>query len=423
MNGGSSQYIVYKTIDLFLAVLMFMGFVCYLPMLLGVNYIAIGMGMFLLIIFLYVVRRNGRIGLAKKSGLRVYVTSMLLFFYCLVQSIVLKSDRLQIAIQTCILLMFAVTFFYIILSDRKMKALFIKTMYAVLMFFSVSYIVSVLLMLAGGWERIFITSFDYGYFTETKIFFPFTTTYGSMAFNGIVFRRLLGFARESGIMQIFYIWAFFMADKYYIRPGWIRFFMAIGVAGCLSTAGFVVFGISLILYLDMNKVFSRKTLLIFMLFAVVIYILFYAQGTRVVDRASGTIEQRMLGIEYGLSVFKEHPILGGGFYSTLGDANIQSGICALASLGQVGIIGIGLWIFIFVFAFIDSKNKKRFLYTNAALFITALFAQPMVFAPVMYWFLFVDYDDSRVVLVRHNSKKERQLLRGVNNEGFRDKQC
>jgi len=71
--------------------------------------------------------------------------------------------------------------------------------------FSIPYVISVIIMLISSWDSILITSYDYGYFKETEIFFPFTTTYGNMAFNGIVFKRLLGFARESGIMQIFYI--------------------------------------------------------------------------------------------------------------------------------------------------------------------------------------------------------------------------
>ena len=88
MDERDSQYIVYKKIDLVLAILLFIGCVCYLPMLLGVKYISIGMGIFLMTIFVCIVRQNGVLHLTKKSGLRVYITAMLLFLYCLVQSIV-----------------------------------------------------------------------------------------------------------------------------------------------------------------------------------------------------------------------------------------------------------------------------------------------------------------------------------------------
>ena len=63
---------------------------------------------------------------------------------------------------------------------------------------------------------------------------------------------------------------------------------------------------------------------------------------------------------------------------------------------------------IFFFSFIDCNNKKRFLYTNAALFATALFAQPLLFAPVMYWFLLIDYDKEKIYLY-----KKSKVITGV----------
>lgn len=410
MECKNNRYVVYNRMDILISIMLLVACICYLPMLLGMKYISIGMVLFFCVGIIFGIKRNGTIHLAKKTGLRVYVSSMLLFSYCFIQSIALRSDRLQAGIQTIVLLVFSTTLFYILLSDERVKTLFIKGMYFLLIFFSVSYVISVIIMLISSWDSILITSYDYGYFKETEIFFPFTTTYGNMAFNGIVFKRLLGFARESGIMQIFYIWAFFMTDRYFEKVAFVRVLLTIGIVACLSTAGFIVFGVSLFLYMDIKKVLSRRTIIVLALFAVVIYILFFAAGTRIEDRATGTIEQRILAIEFGLNVFKQHPIFGGGFYSTLGNSEIQSGICALSLLGQVGAVGIGLWLMIFLFAFIDSGNKKRFLYANAALFVTAIFAQPMVFAPVMYWFLYVDYDDSRVILIRHNSKEEKELL-------------
>ena len=153
---------------------------------------------------------------------------------------------------------------------------------------------------------------------------------------------------------------------------------------------------------------SKNGIITIVLIGFVVYILIYAEGVRIVDRAVATITDRTNGISYGLSVFLEKPIFGGGFYSTLGDESIQTGICAIASLGQIGIVGISLWLMIFFFSFIDCNNKKRFLYTNAALFATALFAQPLLFAPVMYWFLLIDYDKEKIYLY-----KKSKVITGV----------
>lgn len=182
--------------------------------------------------------------------------------------------------------------------------------------------------------------------------------------------------------------------------------MIIGIIGCLSTTGFIVFGISLILYMDLNKVLNRKTLAVIVLVVIVGYILFYASGTRIGDRANATIDDRTVAIEYSLQALKNKPIFGYGFYSTMGNANIQTGVCAVASMGQIGIFGFLLWLIIFGCAFAESASKKRFLYTNAAFFITALFSQPLIFAPAMYWLLFVDYDDNQLLIQR----KRKQIM-------------
>ncbi len=399
-----NNIIRYGLTDCVIAFLLVAASMFYRPMLLGNNYTPIGMILFILAIVFSVIRTRWKIKFSRSVHSRTYVTAMLLFVYCFFQAVILHSDRLQAGMQTVVLLMIAVTAFYVGFSNKAVESIFIRIIYFLLMAFVCSYIISIVLMLVWGWNAIQVTSLNYGYFIQTGVYFPFTTTYGNMTFNGIELRRLLGFARESGIMQIFYIWGFYSADKYFKDSRVVQILMVIGVAACLSTAGFIVFGVSLLFYFDVRSMIKndgyKHIVVVVTLIVAMVYILFYARGTSISDRSVSTIADRITGIAYGLNVFVHHPIFGSGFYSTLGNANVQTGVCALATLGQVGIVGIGLWLMIFAFAFNDCINKKRFIYTNAALFITAVFAQPMVFAPTMYWFLFCNYDSSRIKLIK-----------------------
>jgi hypothetical protein len=406
------KIVIYSRADWFIAMVLFVSSICYKPMILGNDYAFLGIMGYSFVIVFCLARKKGKVSIATNTHFRTYIAGILLFIYCFFQCILLKSDRQTAAIQTCILLILATSAYFVVLGNKGIAVNFIRITYYAMCFFSISYLISLALMFRGGWDSILVTTFDYSYFTKSNIYFPFTTTYGTMPLNGILLRRLLGFARESGIMQVFYIWGFYSADKYFENPKRVQILMVIGVAACLSTNGFIAFGISLILYLDINKILSKKTIVIVFLAFMAAYLLFHASGTRISDRAIATIDDRKEGIEYGLQIFKEKPLFGGGFYSTLGDANIQTGICAIASLGQVGIIGISMWLMTYVFAFLDAPNKKRFIYTNIALFITALFGQPMVFAPVMYWFLFTDYDDLKIYAVRKGSKRYLRLQKG-----------
>ena len=211
------QMIDYRWDDCIIAFLLFLASMFYRPMLLGNMYSTIGMVLFILAILLMLCRNHGKIKFSHNTHGWVYITAMFLFIYCLFQCIILRSDRQQAGIQTIIILIIAVSAYYIGFSNKAVEAIFIRIVFVALMFFSCSYVISLILMLMRGWNAIQITSIDYDYFVQSGVYFPFTTTYGSMNLNGLSLKRLLGFAKESGIMQIFYVWGFYSADKYYAK--------------------------------------------------------------------------------------------------------------------------------------------------------------------------------------------------------------
>lgn len=375
------------------AILVFLGFIMSRPMILGNNYSPIGLLILLLVVAIELFKTNWKI--KRDNFSQIYLWILIFFFYCGLSCVLLQSDRMQVGLQTVIYLIGCGTAFYVVGKNQKLKVAFIRVLYVVLSAFVISYIVSVVLMFRGGWDSILLFDYDYGYFTKSGVYFPFTTTYGHLPFNGIIFKRLLGFARESGIMQLFYIWGFYMCDKYFNKTVFLRVMMCLGIAACLSTTGFIVFAISLIFFIDIRKIIRWKTLVAIGLILISIYVLFYANGISISTRVVTTITDRTDGLSAGFEAFAESPILGKGFYDTLGYDNIQVGVSALSSLGQIGIIGFILWLSPYIVLFRKSKNKQRFLYAMLPILITGGFAQPLLAAPATYVFYFMDYDDDR----------------------------
>lgn len=376
------------------AVIFFIGFLMSRPMILGNIYSPIGLGILFIVTVYECCRNRGRIKI--NHHFDILKALVVFFIYCAIQGIILRSDRLYDGLQTVVYLLGCAVSFYFLCKNKNVQIAFIRIMYYALSFFSLSFIISSLLMLMKDWNSIHLFDFDYGYFRDVAVYFPFTPTYGDMPFNGVIFKRLLGFSRESGIMQLFYIWGFYMADKYFDKSLIVKLLMCIGVAGCLSSTGFIVFAISLFFYLDIKKLFSWKTLIAVTLIIIAVYVLFYAQGTSIASRAQATITDRTIGMATGLSAFMSDPIFGKGFYDTLGQrGGVQVGVSAIASLGQVGIIGFALWLMIYLVSFKSNRFSKRFIYSCVSIVITALFSQPLLAAPAIYIFNFMDYDEHK----------------------------
>lgn len=376
----------YKILSIFLIV----GCIFSRPMILGNLFAPFGLIIIFLICLVELIRN--RFIILKSKNLNILMSSLLLFLYCGFQSAILGSDRLFDGLQTLVYLIVCSISFYVIFSNIFIKTGFIRLLYKLLCFFSLSCVISNILMFVLGWDTIHIFDFDYDYFVDAVIYFPFTPTYGEMSFNGIVFRRLLGFARESGIMQMFYCWGFYNVEKYCRNTKIVKILMLVGVACCLSTAGFIVFFISLLFYFDLKNLFNFKTIFIIVSLLGLLYILFFAEGTSIKTRSIRTITDRTNSISNSFEVFFENPIFGKGFYDSLNSNEEQIGINMISSLGQIGITGFILWINIYFITFINSKDKKFFLCSMSPILITALGSQPLFTAPIAYIFNYFDYD-------------------------------
>lgn len=398
-SDGNKKYIRISLSGWSEAFLVFLGFIMSRPMILGNNYSMVGLAILVLIVMVELYRSGLKINIEKNG--KIYFSMVLFFLYCALNCLLFQSDRMQEGLQTVVYLVGCCAAFYFLGKNQILKVAFIRIIYGMLSLFAISYVISVLLMMYRGWDSIYLFEIDYGYFIKATVYSPFTITYGNLSLNGVVFKRLLGFARECGIMQLFYIWGFYMCDKYFKKTIFLRVLMCIGIIACLSTTGFIVFTISLIFYMDIKKIFSWKTVAAIGLIAIGIYMTFFANGTSISTRATATITDRLSGFIAGYEAFKDSPFFGKGFYDTLGYSNeVQVGVSAISSLGQIGIFGILFWLYSYFVAFKLSKNKRRYLHSVTPIIITGMFAQPLLAAPATYLFLFMDYDDDKIFILK-----------------------
>lgn len=395
----SNNIIVYiKPKERIQAFILFLGFLCMRPMLFGEMMSKVGMVVLSGLIVYEILKNKGKIQKGEFVYNKTYVVSILLFLYCLIQSFVLKSDNRIVALRICISNIICITAFYLMLQKKKVQIAFIRLLYTVMSFFVFSYAISLMLVLLGfDWNSIKIAELDYSYIIDLPFFFPLTNGYGYLQLGSLRLWRLLGFARECGIMQLFYIWGYFMADKYFVKAKLVRLIMVAGILFCLSTTGYIVFAAALIINLDIKKVLSLRMLVAVMLVASMVYLLFFSSGLRIADRSSITISERTMSMGYGLRMLGEHLLFGYGFMST-NNSMVQTGICAIASAGQIGLVGIALWLGIYASVLTEKVSWYRYVCAIAAVIATALFTQPLLHSVATYCFVFFNYSSTNYII-------------------------
>lgn len=302
----------------------------------------------------------------------------------------------------------------ITLSLKKARDIFFKSFITVLALLAGSYLITVLISIATGFERLYMFTLPVqGYEDQGvgKVYFPFTVIYSFMGSGGFEFPRLLGLFREAGIYQAFLVWGIFSVKYFdFKKPKLIMFLLFSGVISTFSTAGLGVLlaTYALKLLLD-RKIF--KTIFI----TVIAYIsVFYApfiglnsksvtHSTSITDRTDATIN--------GLRYLAENP-LGIGLYNELGFEAANSGINLLANSYTIGVIGLVLVFLVFITPMFTYKLKKGYIVSVFPIFITMLLSQPILDAPMVYLILLADYGmiKERVILLEKSMKRKRSRI-------------
>jgi len=342
------------------------------------------------------------IGIVKTEKFIIFIFCAIFFIYCNIQGVLFGSDiNLLKGIFVTGILETAVA--CLVFSDKKNENMMCRFLIIVMSLFVISHIISLILSLLVGWDKLEILEFDYNYgFWNTLVFFPFSTTYGYGELGDFTFYRMLGFARECGIMQTFYVWGFYKAEDYFNNEKIcrkIKVLMVLGVFLCMSTTGIAifVFSLGLMILLDKHfKVFSLKSILLILVIICCLIILFGSGTFSLSYRIEVSYSERIKAMLYSINDLNKHPIFGTGFHKLLSDGDIQYSICLLAGAGQIGIVGIILFLFTYTSAFFYAKDKRKFILSNSSFFLTALLAQPIYFYALIYLFLFLDYKKNSI---------------------------
>ena len=374
-----------KKIILFLeACLLLTMLVCMRGMILGNLYPVFGMAIAFILCLLNIKKKYD-------TSLIIFAACCVFWGYCTIQGIFLNSNSRGYLLQIFFYWFLEGGAAYLMFQDQERKKYFCRFIIRILTFIAVSYLLSLLMGLLIGWDKIKLFDLDYNYFYKAPLLFPFTFVYGSGDVAGISIYRLLGIARESGIMQCLFSWAFFSTEKYIDRPKWTKVFLLLGLIGCLSTTGLVIFFSILALNQitkNLNKLFSFQTLGVILVIVIAVLLLL-GEGTYGFKfRWENCLYDRTIAMSYGLANFVKHPIFGIGFFRDAGLSTIQAEANFIASLGNIGLVGGFLFFIVYLSALIYSDDKRLFLTSNGDFFLTALTAQPLYMSPLMYVFLF-----------------------------------
>lgn len=352
----------------------------------------IGLFASIVVIFLCILIRP------EKCKTPVLITCLLFFTYCFIQPYLLGSGSYTKVNQYYIWWVVPTVATCLAFSIPKIQQWFCSVLIIGLCALSVSYITTFLLALAVGWDALRISEIDYGYFINAPVLFPFTTVYGSGDVGGITVWRLLGFARECGIMQTLFTWAYFVSDGRFRHGTVVKVLLAVGVLACLSTTGLAIFVFAVVL----NALINRQSKFlsfnsVFIVFVVLLlgWILLGTGSYGISNRMEVSYIDRSVAMEYSARYLEQAPLFGVGFMSLPDNAGVQWNICLLGSAGQIGYFGLSMFLLTYVVGFFSCKTRegrRRFFLANVSFFLTTLIAQPLFYSGLIYMFLFVDYD-------------------------------
>ena len=328
------------------------------------------------------------------NRIKLFFVCLLFWFYCVLQGIITNSNDNGYLVQILLYWIIEVGAALCMFQSKNREKIFIRILIIALCLMVFSYIITFAFGCFLGWEKLLLGKFDYNYFYSSPFFLPLTLGYGSGTIKGITVYRLLGIARESGIMQCIFSWAFFAADHYFKRAKAIKLLMLLGVIACMSTTGFVLFFATLILNQltkQIRKVFSFQTAGVILIVLLAVYFLMGDSTFGWRFRFENSFGDRMAAMDYGLKNLQDHFLFGIGFFKNSGIATIQAEVNLIAALGNIGAVGGVLFLLIYFIAFMYAEDKRYFLTTNAVLFLTTLTAQPLYVSPLIYIFLFLNY--------------------------------
>lgn len=275
----------------------------------------------------------------------------------------------------------------VILRDAHRRLWFSRALVLIMAAFCASYCVTFLLWLKDGFGSHVVGGISVRGYSVEPVYLPLTPTSGAALVHGRLIPRLLGPMREPGLFQAVLIWSLFMLARLRLPRRRLGALILVGILGTQSTAGL---GILLVVYILTRVVladssgrvnplrhFAGLAGLVIALYVVVFAPTIGIQAKQSINAAS--VDDRWTNTRAGLVTLVQAPL--GRDYT---DFPPNVGINMLAATTLVGAPGLAIGLLAFVRPMSRSGRRSDALSTGLPLFVTALFAEPVMDAPGVF---------------------------------------
>lgn len=281
--------------------------------------------------------------------------------------------------------------------DPRYRKAIPKIFIYILCFFVVSYCATFLMsFFVSSIRALRICSIEMpGYGYTLDLYLPFTPAYGTVRFWGKTVLRLSATFRESGIAQMFYVWAISESDYYFPKNKVVKIILLLGVIACQSTAGYICLFcyLALKIVIDLKNTRNLSNLFsvlgVVILLVAVVWIYSSIPQLNLDTKNAYSTGARLGNIEDILETLKKHPFFGTDIvdYDLYGNSLFQLS-------AKIGLVGLFLYFHIVFRAFHMSKNRQRFLLSISSVFLTLLMSQPIYDAPIVFMMMVLPYDNA-----------------------------
>lgn len=308
---------------------------------------------------------------------------------------------------------------WVVLKSPGRRILVARVFVAVLLALSASYVATVLYWAVRGQGTGLIGSPPWGYRTPSgqqsgvNLYFPFTPTSGAQSFGGLILPRFLGLGREPGIHAAYSLWALMMLRRLGWNRPWSYALLLVGLIGTLSTAGFGVLAVIIVVafFLVPRGPFRPDVIVKheigLVLLAGAAWLAYSAPVLGVADKVNineASVSDRQVATLDGLRALTHH-WWGMPYDPSLTNASIN----VIASAVQIGTVGVALVIALWWVTWARSAQRAESFSAVLALFLSTLLSQPFLDSTAFYVLLGIaacSVGQSELALSRSRSSRE-----------------
>lgn len=342
--------------------------------------------------------QSGLVGLRTAYGL-----GFLLWMYLGFQGLVMQPGRQAAMAKSVVAHLVFLSAGAIVLGRRDVASRFVRIWAWLLALASASYLLSVVAGLVFHRPlqelRVFHLTVP-TYPGSGDVLLPATPIYRAYVFHNSL-PRLVGWLREPGIAQAFYVWAAVMFLRESRMTRTLRWIVALLLmAGALLTFSTVAIvsvglmaGFSAAFEVGSVKntaAFVRRLLRLTVLLPIsvgVAALALFVPGVGLRYKLASefaSVHARMGAIQVSIVHLATNPF-GTGLY---GATAKNAGINLIAQASQIGVLGVVVLLCLYAWVIVWSRPTKQALMAVTPLLITATVSQPLVDAPTVYAVLF-----------------------------------